>query len=241
MPCHEDILISCAELPRDFCRVCKVYNKRCRGTSVRFDRSHGILDPIVTGWQTILRHWRSNQAYYHSTWDSKGRLSRFRTALSSTIWVACQLVLIYPQIRVDKSSPDNGSLVVDLPEDSGCESFSVPLRPSQETLSTWTMWGGFLVKLTLLLHNLFWYVGWRTSSYSLVMIPWTVTSADLPSLVHRHHLKFYPSMLESPYISLTKVLYPVQSTRRTIFLIWKRMLFFRICIRCYSYPRRAWN
>ncbi|KAL9714675.1 hypothetical protein Ac2012v2_001334 [Leucoagaricus gongylophorus] len=50
-----------------------------------------------------------------------------------------KLVLIFPQIRVDASSPDGGSLVVSLPEDSGCESFSVPLRPSEETLSTWTM------------------------------------------------------------------------------------------------------
>lgn len=46
---NDDILILCAELPRDFCGVCKVYNKRCRGTAVEFDRSYGILDPIVTG------------------------------------------------------------------------------------------------------------------------------------------------------------------------------------------------
>lgn len=75
---NDDILIPCTELPWDFCRVCKVYNKRCRGTAVWFDRSHGILDPIVTGWQTILCYWRRNQACYHSTWGSKGRLSRFQ-------------------------------------------------------------------------------------------------------------------------------------------------------------------
>ena len=86
---NDDILIPCAELPWDFCGVCKVYNKRCRGTAVWFDRSHGILDLVVTGWQTILCYWRRNQACYHSTWGSKGRLSRFRTALSSAIWVAC--------------------------------------------------------------------------------------------------------------------------------------------------------
>ncbi|KXN90106.1 MOSC domain-containing protein 1, mitochondrial [Leucoagaricus sp. SymC.cos] len=50
-----------------------------------------------------------------------------------------KLVLITPRIHVDETSPDGGSLVVNFPEDSGCETFSVPLRPSQEALSTWTM------------------------------------------------------------------------------------------------------
>lgn len=31
---NDDIPILCAELPRNFCGVCKVYNKRCRGTAV---------------------------------------------------------------------------------------------------------------------------------------------------------------------------------------------------------------
>ncbi|KAJ3575248.1 hypothetical protein NP233_g1216 [Leucocoprinus birnbaumii] len=50
-----------------------------------------------------------------------------------------KMVLITPRIQVDESSPDGGLLVVSFPEDSGCESFSVPLRPSEETLSTWTL------------------------------------------------------------------------------------------------------
>ncbi|KAF5356153.1 hypothetical protein D9756_003693 [Leucocoprinus leucothites] len=50
-----------------------------------------------------------------------------------------KMVLISPRIQADESSPDGGLLAVELPEDSGCESFSVPLRPSEETLSTWTL------------------------------------------------------------------------------------------------------
>lgn len=50
---------------------------------------------------------------------------------------APKLVLVTPHLAIDKSSPDGGSLVVIFPEDSGCETFEIPLRPSEKTLSTW--------------------------------------------------------------------------------------------------------
>lgn len=50
-----------------------------------------------------------------------------------------QLVLISPRVEADETSPEGGSLVVTFPEDSGCESFTIPLRPSEKTLSTWSM------------------------------------------------------------------------------------------------------
>ncbi|KAF5383387.1 hypothetical protein D9757_008419 [Collybiopsis confluens] len=40
-----------------------------------------------------------------------------------------KMVLITPRILFDESSPHGGLLYVDFPEDSGCESFSVPLFP----------------------------------------------------------------------------------------------------------------
>lgn len=50
-----------------------------------------------------------------------------------------QLVLITPRIQVDESSPEGGSLIVAFPGDSECESFTIPLRPTEKTLSTWTL------------------------------------------------------------------------------------------------------
>jgi len=52
---------------------------------------------------------------------------------------APKLVLIAPRIEIDESSPDGGLLVVTFPEDSGCATFQIPLRPSEKTLSTWKM------------------------------------------------------------------------------------------------------
>jgi len=43
-----------------------------------------------------------------------------------------KMVLITPRIEVDENSPHGGVLSVSFPEDSGCESFSVPLRPVEE-------------------------------------------------------------------------------------------------------------
>ncbi|KAI9067205.1 hypothetical protein FKP32DRAFT_1588842 [Trametes sanguinea] len=48
-----------------------------------------------------------------------------------------KMVLISPRIEVDPSSPYGGRLVVSFPEDSGCETFAVPLSPTQEMLADW--------------------------------------------------------------------------------------------------------
>lgn len=45
------------------------------------------------------------------------------------------MVLIHPRIIRDPSSPNGGHLEVSFPEDSGCETFSVPLDPGIEELS----------------------------------------------------------------------------------------------------------
>ncbi|TFY55475.1 hypothetical protein EVJ58_g8225 [Rhodofomes roseus] len=47
------------------------------------------------------------------------------------------MVLIAPQIVPDSSSPHGGTLEVSFPEESGCESFAVPLNPTPDILSTW--------------------------------------------------------------------------------------------------------
>jgi hypothetical protein len=49
------------------------------------------------------------------------------------------MVLIVPRIDVDPSSPYGGRLEISFPEDSGCETFFVPLRPDHELLQTWEM------------------------------------------------------------------------------------------------------
>ncbi|KAH7927258.1 hypothetical protein BV22DRAFT_1032010 [Leucogyrophana mollusca] len=54
-------------------------------------------------------------------------------------------VLIHPRI-VSDLSPEGGRLEVSLPKSSGCETFSVPLNPSAETLRGWktldiSLWG----------------------------------------------------------------------------------------------------
>ncbi|KAK0208993.1 MOSC N-terminal beta barrel domain-containing protein [Desarmillaria ectypa] len=57
-----------------------------------------------------------------------------------------KMVLITPLIETDDNSPYGGVLRVSFPEDSRCDSFDVPLRPSKEMLKTWqsfdvAMWG----------------------------------------------------------------------------------------------------
>ncbi|PIL31071.1 hypothetical protein GSI_05767 [Ganoderma sinense ZZ0214-1] len=48
-----------------------------------------------------------------------------------------KMVLITPRIEPDSASPYGGRLVVSFPEDSGCETFSVPLNPTPDILATW--------------------------------------------------------------------------------------------------------
>lgn len=47
------------------------------------------------------------------------------------------MVLITPRIVPDPSSPHGGALEVSFPEESGCETFVVPLNPTPDIFSTW--------------------------------------------------------------------------------------------------------
>jgi len=48
-----------------------------------------------------------------------------------------KMVLIHPRVIADPSASEGGRLEVTFPEDSGCETFSLPLNPSQDTLGKW--------------------------------------------------------------------------------------------------------
>ncbi|OSD01165.1 hypothetical protein PYCCODRAFT_1413093 [Trametes coccinea BRFM310] len=48
-----------------------------------------------------------------------------------------KMVLITPRIEVDATSPYGGRLVVSFPDDSDCETFAIPLWPTQEMLADW--------------------------------------------------------------------------------------------------------
>ncbi|KIY73375.1 hypothetical protein CYLTODRAFT_417060 [Cylindrobasidium torrendii FP15055 ss-10] len=57
-----------------------------------------------------------------------------------------KMVLITPEVVVDEALPYGGVLRISFPEDSGCETFEVPLRPTTEQLDRWepfenTLWG----------------------------------------------------------------------------------------------------
>jgi hypothetical protein len=54
------------------------------------------------------------------------------------------MVLITPQIVVDATSPYSGVLSVSFPDESGCESFSLPLSPGQNTLDSWKRFAAVL-------------------------------------------------------------------------------------------------
>ncbi|TBU42536.1 hypothetical protein BD309DRAFT_1019928 [Dichomitus squalens] len=47
------------------------------------------------------------------------------------------MVLITPRIEIDPASPYGGRLFISFPEDSGCETFSVPLYLTEDLLKTW--------------------------------------------------------------------------------------------------------
>jgi len=53
--------------------------------------------------------------------------------------ISVKMILIMPRIDVDPTSPHGGRLVISFPEESGCETFSVPLHPNPELLNTWEM------------------------------------------------------------------------------------------------------
>ncbi|KAF9469582.1 MOSC N-terminal beta barrel domain-containing protein [Collybia nuda] len=48
-----------------------------------------------------------------------------------------RLVLIVPTIEFDETAPHKGLIHVNFPEDSDTPSFSIPLEPTEEMLSTW--------------------------------------------------------------------------------------------------------
>ncbi|TFK70463.1 hypothetical protein BDN72DRAFT_838985 [Pluteus cervinus] len=50
-----------------------------------------------------------------------------------------KMVLITPRIESDEASPYGGQLNVSFPEDSGCESFSIPLHPDDACLESWSI------------------------------------------------------------------------------------------------------
>ncbi|KAF9245643.1 hypothetical protein BU15DRAFT_40911, partial [Melanogaster broomeanus] len=50
---------------------------------------------------------------------------------------ASKMVLIHPRIIPELSSPEGGLLEVSFPDDSGLETFSVPLNPGEDTLRKW--------------------------------------------------------------------------------------------------------
>lgn len=50
------------------------------------------------------------------------------------------MVLIAPRIIEDDSDPSGGRLEVSFPPESGCETFSVPLTPTEEILQKWSVY-----------------------------------------------------------------------------------------------------
>ncbi|EGO05379.1 hypothetical protein SERLA73DRAFT_101193 [Serpula lacrymans var. lacrymans S7.3] len=69
--------------------------------------------------------------------DRKWCIIKAETHFVLTARACSKMVLIHPEIVEDSSSPDCGFLKVSFPEDSESESFSVPLKPSEETLQSW--------------------------------------------------------------------------------------------------------
>ncbi|KAJ8455924.1 hypothetical protein ONZ51_g12296 [Trametes cubensis] len=63
-----------------------------------------------------------------------------------------KMVLITPKVEVDVASPYGGRLTVSFPADSDCETFSVPLNPTDDLLASWPvieecrMFGVYLVE-----------------------------------------------------------------------------------------------
>ncbi|KZS93039.1 hypothetical protein SISNIDRAFT_466407 [Sistotremastrum niveocremeum HHB9708] len=62
------------------------------------------------------------------------RTNRFVTARKIP-----KMLLIAPEIHIDESSPWGGLLTVNFPSDSGCASFTIPLRPNKKALKCWKL------------------------------------------------------------------------------------------------------
>ncbi|KAI0051658.1 hypothetical protein FA95DRAFT_1554182 [Auriscalpium vulgare] len=50
-----------------------------------------------------------------------------------------KMVLIHPKIIEDPTDPSGGRLEIHFPPDSGCETFSVPLKPTASVLQQWSL------------------------------------------------------------------------------------------------------
>ncbi|KAF9225300.1 hypothetical protein BS17DRAFT_778412 [Gyrodon lividus] len=78
--------------------------------------------------------------------DRKWCIVRADNNLVVTAREVAKMVLIHPRIIPEPPSPEGGRLEVSFPDDSGCETFSVPLNPSEDTLRKWQtldveLWG----------------------------------------------------------------------------------------------------
>jgi len=78
--------------------------------------------------------------------DRKWCIIRADNHVVVTARQASKIVLIHPRIIADPSAPEGGRLEVNFPEDSGCETFSLPLNPSEDTFQKWKsvdveLWG----------------------------------------------------------------------------------------------------
>lgn len=48
-----------------------------------------------------------------------------------------EMVLIYPQVIIDKNDEYGGRIQVSFPRESGSDTFTIPLNPNQDVLGTW--------------------------------------------------------------------------------------------------------
>ncbi|EMD31142.1 hypothetical protein CERSUDRAFT_120106 [Gelatoporia subvermispora B] len=79
--------------------------------------------------------------------DRKWCIVDARTHTVVTAREVSKMVLVTPRIMPDTSSPHGGQLLVEFPEDSRCETFAVPLNPTEDALRDWeiisdcALWG----------------------------------------------------------------------------------------------------
>ncbi|KAI0673983.1 MOSC N-terminal beta barrel domain-containing protein [Trametes maxima] len=84
--------------------------------------------------------------------DRKWCIIEAETHTIITAREVAKMVLITPRVEADATSPHGGKLVISFPEDSDCETFSVPLYPTEGLLADWpiiedcTMFGTYLVE-----------------------------------------------------------------------------------------------
>lgn len=72
-------------------------------------------------------------------YDRKLVIVDAKTHVAVTARDISKMLLIDPKIHVDESDPYGGTIEISFPEDSDCETFNIPLRPTQDLLETWPM------------------------------------------------------------------------------------------------------